>query len=52
MTTEEHLRVMCGDKDFQIAALRGRVDELQAKITEWENQRSAATVRELNLVEK
>lgn len=52
MTGEEHLRVICGDKDFIIANLRAKVDELQTKITEWENQRSAANVHELNLVEK
>jgi hypothetical protein len=36
MTAEEHLRTICGAKDFEISSLRGAVDMLQEKIKELE----------------
>ncbi len=47
MTGEEHLRIMCGDKDFIIANLRAKIDEQQTKIDELEKPKDRSNVHDI-----
>jgi hypothetical protein len=41
MTIEERLKLLLGEKDFALAAMQNQIEELQAKIKEFEANTSS-----------